>query len=515
MIRGQKRIIPKKEFKIPMKLHNRFDIEVVDSTTGKVKQRAQAENVICSNLWVRLFTPTSYFKYIHYGTGSGTPASTDTSLFTFLGYKTPSTSDDTYYFNEADGYGYITRKIILNPEDNVGSVLTEVGIAYGTASTDLCTHALLKDMNGNPISISKTSTDLINIYATVYVHWSSTGYNSTIFVNLEKGTKKLLYVFLGMYNSGKTINWPEGMALCPGCMMFNRDNRAYLPPIPCSVAYSSATKTATITATRISASEYNGQELLWAIIYGGYNSSTSSDMLSYPCIILKADGISGSWFENSVISGEPIGTGDGVSEDFKTDFPFSENAVIYIDGVEEANVTVESKPLTTDMGRYFIGLSSDSTNANHIYNVETFLGNLGSPNYLTGAVDHLYYNPNYSIGVASLSVYYAFDVLVSNDLITWVSLHSSGSGYGTISITVPAEYQNYKYWKFYHPTANSSQEVSKLAAPSSFDTNNIHFATPPASGAVITADYTTKAIAKDANHVFDVSVVITLGEYTQ
>ena len=87
MIRGTKRprvkaveIIEPKAQKIDAKLnasiHNRFDIEVVDVKTGEIKQRAQAENVICNALWTRLFTPGAYFNYIHYGTGSGTPAAT-------------------------------------------------------------------------------------------------------------------------------------------------------------------------------------------------------------------------------------------------------------------------------------------------------------------------------------------------------------------------------------------------------------------------------------------------------
>ena len=46
-------------------------------------------------------------------------------------------------------------------------------------------------------------------------------------------------------------------------------------------------------------------------------------------------------------------------------------------------------------------------------------------------------------------------------------------------------------------------------------TTNIHFATPPAAGAVITADYHTPCIAKDENHVFDCSVTIQIGEYTE
>ena len=43
---------------------------------------------------------------------------------------------------------------------------------------------------------------------------------------------------------------------------------------------------------------------------------------------------------------------------------------------------------------------------------------------------------------------------------------------------------------------------------------SIHFATAPASGAVITADYHTPTIAKDTNHVFDLTVTIQLGEYS-
>ena len=46
-------------------IHNRFDIEIVNATTGEVKQRAQAENIICAQLWTRLFAPDTYFNYIH------------------------------------------------------------------------------------------------------------------------------------------------------------------------------------------------------------------------------------------------------------------------------------------------------------------------------------------------------------------------------------------------------------------------------------------------------------------
>ena len=65
-------------------IHNRFDIEIIDSKTGEVKQKAKAFNTICNNLWLKL---GSYFGHIHFGTGNGTPSQNDTTLFSFLGSK--------------------------------------------------------------------------------------------------------------------------------------------------------------------------------------------------------------------------------------------------------------------------------------------------------------------------------------------------------------------------------------------------------------------------------------------
>ena len=95
MIRGTKREVDVRPSVVNVDLnasiHNRFDIEVVDAKTGEVKQRAQAFNVVCDNLWKRLFTlPTtttiSDWSYnLHYGTGTGTPSASDVSLFSYLG----------------------------------------------------------------------------------------------------------------------------------------------------------------------------------------------------------------------------------------------------------------------------------------------------------------------------------------------------------------------------------------------------------------------------------------------
>ena len=37
------------DIKLPIKIHNRFDIEVKDITTGEIVQRGYAENIILDN----------------------------------------------------------------------------------------------------------------------------------------------------------------------------------------------------------------------------------------------------------------------------------------------------------------------------------------------------------------------------------------------------------------------------------------------------------------------------------
>ena len=87
MIRGQKRQLPKAKstlnMNLNMNIHNKFDIEVIDTATGKVRQRAQAENVILDKLWTQLGREM-WFTGIVYGSGTGTPSATDTSLFTYI-----------------------------------------------------------------------------------------------------------------------------------------------------------------------------------------------------------------------------------------------------------------------------------------------------------------------------------------------------------------------------------------------------------------------------------------------
>ena len=127
---------------IEVGLHNEFEIVVTDAKTGKVKQTARAENIILNKLWDSYFTDYRKFNNIHFGSGSATPAATDTSLTTFIAGRACSTDsvDTSTFFTD----GIIKRKRSIRIEDTeyVGYTISEVGFAQSTTSSTLCTKAL-------------------------------------------------------------------------------------------------------------------------------------------------------------------------------------------------------------------------------------------------------------------------------------------------------------------------------------------------------------------------------------
>ena len=88
------------------------------------------------------------------------------------------------------------RKIVLNPEEYVGNTISEVGIAFGAINTNLVTHSLLKDSEGNSISIVKTDVDVITIYATVFVTFDTSNPNLR-YINLPSSNTLVNYLVGG------------------------------------------------------------------------------------------------------------------------------------------------------------------------------------------------------------------------------------------------------------------------------------------------------------------------------
>ena len=170
--------------------HNRFDITLTDAESGAVRCRARAFNLVCEALWERLSCDGTedalggdYFRYIVYGSGSGTPYSSDTRLFSREGAAELREENGRIFTCSVDpetNTAAVSGHIRLGMSDAVGVTITEVGIGYD--EIHVVNHAMLEDMNGNPLSVTKTDTDILDITATVFLHFPAN----------EEGTSRFL-----------------------------------------------------------------------------------------------------------------------------------------------------------------------------------------------------------------------------------------------------------------------------------------------------------------------------------
>jgi hypothetical protein len=109
------------------------------------------------------------------------------------------------------------------------------------------------------------------------------------------------------------------------------------------------------------------------------------------------------------------------------------------------------------------------------------------------------------IGFASIKNDNAGVIYGSNDLTNWVLLADANAG--TVELTGAG--QTYRYYK------NDGSAEARLYWNDMDDGAAIIFDTAPAVGDVITANYHTPYVAKDADHVFDLKVTFQFGEYTE
>lgn len=481
MLRGSTRVIAGDVKTFNASIHNKFEIEVVDARTGRIKQRAEAHNVICNNLWSNV---SSYFNYIWYGNGVGTPSRSDTNLFGTKYYA--STGDHALIYNYRTGVFYRTKKITLSETTAVGVNITEVGLAYSTGSGCLCTHAMIQDMNGNQISISKTATDIITIYATVYMHWIPTGYqDDTIVVCRVLANRILGYGF-----SAGTIYVGAGT-----CKM----NAGVNTSTSASCTWDSANKRLTVKAPRIAVGYGN--------IEGGFGwvalMSQSSYSSSYSCTNYAVIDVRGAY----EVTGEAVGTGDGVTTEFATLFDFPTNATVYVDGVAMTDgVTVKNEPITTDPFKYLVRIEDTLYQDKPVFAAGTVNINTTTPQY--------FYNTCAELGfykwTRHSTSYPGIKLSFSDDFVNWSDYYSYGS-------VVPEEHRYKKYIRMLatgSSTWSGRTSMDTGTFPPAITGKNIVFDEPPAEGAVITIDYTTPFVPKDSNHVYDLSFAIQFGEYT-
>lgn len=153
------------------KLHNRFYLQLIDTTTDKVKQEAFAENVMLTQFYKRANPAANrFFSYIHFGSGTTEPTAADTTLESPLFSKGIANKNGDYGYLEVvdeDTLKIINIAIVPASSSYVGTI-TEIGLGYERVD-QLCNRALLKDAEGNLISIVKTDTDQLTVRLELYI----------------------------------------------------------------------------------------------------------------------------------------------------------------------------------------------------------------------------------------------------------------------------------------------------------------------------------------------------------
>ena len=512
---------------MPVGIRNKFTFHVDDIATGEHKEY-EAFNIVLNSMWSRLVNFEAFFVNIHFGTGTGAfndPART--SLYTHLGTKTATTEFQTRALPTSQW----RRKIVLNPEEYVGATITEIGVAYGSTASNLVTHASPKDAEGNPIAIGpKTDTQIITIYADMYFVLAENMYGGKIkWVTPLANNELLSYLMGGTYPTqqfrvqnnqffydGTTTTMPshgQSANILPANWIKDVANKKVTTPAPA-------------LTTRLGASVGNGD--IWGYRLGGGETTGVFQAL------LPMAGVYG----QHPITGEIIGTGDGLNDEFSLKgSPIVNSETIYVNDVAlnrdvdyilnpikkgsiidwsflKSPTITGSLPVngeeTRDPARIMDGNLTSSPPNNGTYYI------IGVPYPIWLTVD-LRENKRWKI--AGLRYYtkptgYRFTqaiIQTSNDYVNWTDAAtiSTNSVTDWQEISFPVIKTSFRYIRLYITAGNTDLIITEIAF---IIGDQITFTTPPPAGSVITADYTVDYIPKDEFHVIDLQAAIQYGE---
>lgn len=308
-----------------VELHNKFSFQLIDSA-GNVKQRGYAENVVVNRYYQELpvyINEGPVDRRISLGTGTGTPAITDTALFNRLTTKDIETHSSVTPLGNGQ-YSWTATTTFTENEAN--GDLTEVGLCdyYG----NIFTHAMITDSEGHTIAIQKTTSARLTVTATLYL-------TLTFDANL-KYLDKLVYY--GRYPSiiAAEAN-PEQLTPRDSCtnlikycagissndstfhiLLAKGASRGWF--VGSDYSYDSATQTKRYRRARIQSTEYNMDQTYQIFgIRNAYGIKYFPDHSVFPPITLELEK-----------------TADGNSGDFNFGIPIlMDDVTVFVDGVQQ------------------------------------------------------------------------------------------------------------------------------------------------------------------------------------
>lgn len=476
-------------------VHNRFDIEVRDKESGKLKQKGVAENMILDRAYSRICNFATYFEYIHFGTGTGTPTPERTTLFTPLGYKAVTVDEKVKEYPISK----VTKKITLAPEEYVGRTITEVGISEATNAIN--THALIKDAEGNPLSITKTDLDVLIIYATVFIELQDT--NDITF---------------SKYPSNSLTNYfIDGSTMNPNLTLGDIGEPTPKSTIGNVLGSAGLTKTVDVANKKVSFATRLGTDA------GNYDIRELA--LGDICRVNLENTLAWSPIDLKDIS---IGTGDGETTAFDLGRYDTSNVVIKVNGDVTndyilENTSGENRELFPLWKLYDPNVERDSQMYTGVFVGKSEQVPLRDVTYgrtIEVNPDIVTIGEKISVGLvgsysmSSASTVYLY-LLGSKDgenftnLTTWVSQNTNTPTYGQYTMTDSYTHLRFE-WMMKGNGWGTIYYIKWLNG--NYKRPQVVFNTPPAVDSLITADYTVPYIPKTSDYVLDVNFELQFGE---
>lgn len=330
-----------------IKIHNRFEAQLIDAATGVCKQTAVAENVVLDT-WSKsmLYAESNRTSYLIstlvLGTGSGTPSAADTGLFNkWTDIRFPSAlGEEIVDKNTAK----IMKRWTIEASPSYVADITEVGLGVADIAAlyggTLISHAMFKDSEGHDIIIHKTDLDILVITVTIYVSIDS---KDPDFILLPIEKTSLYNFFKASSDAESTIPLWKYAYFGGGLVTLeNTDREQYFRP---DYSYNQITifdNGYKVTLSRMDRNTNN---------YGFINN-------------VYWDGLGGYNFPNPKImpnirlNGLEIGVGDGEKQDFDCPIEmFVKNTdIVYKNGVpltRDVDYTIDNYQNVTNMKQIF------------------------------------------------------------------------------------------------------------------------------------------------------------------
>ena len=531
---------------IKIKHQNKYHFDVIDVRTGRIRQSVESRNVVCTGFYNPGGTSSiglkgnKFCSSVLVGSGTGTPSESDTAITSKLWSITPDSQK-----GEVPQYNIAKYTIIATvPADtsHVGTI-TEVGVEGARDSYTYClfSHSLLKDAEGNPISIEKTDIDKVIITITF-----------TIEIEAVSPWKPVLnpYYCYAIRASELNDHFNSDAGVSD---VWHRDQLTLLstvygamfPHIDCTSYYNHPLSyprygqvVAAMTMTQASKKLAGSGRLAQSI--GEDLPLYINAICVHPiCYVMLPES---TVFPSYDIKGITVGTGDGSTVSFMDPLNYfvKDSEKLYVDGAElvrNVDYTIDyrnNRQRLTDLGatakavitsglettdvylipfqRFSRAKEQNTWGSMQSYPIKSFYGwKAGTPMIidLQGTEDfNTVYLPQW-VTTQDITVSYSDDGTNWTDWQTWT--HKSGTAETTTGETVSAKYirisgTNTSFDTWIRDSLNIDREIY-IGYMGQAD---IIFTTAPAANAVITMDVTMDRPFKNGNYVIDTSVELQL-----